>query len=61
MSPGKNSGALGDWAPVKFFPCVKYMCLGFAWSECMNYKIYLLECNAKLYVLVTVWKMIVYV
>jgi hypothetical protein len=29
-----------------------------AWSECMNY---LFECNAKLYVLVTVWEMIVYV
>jgi hypothetical protein len=29
----------------------EYMCPGFAWSECMNY---LLECNAKLYVLVTV-------
>ena len=27
----------------------EYMCAGFAWSECMNYKMYLLECNAKLY------------
>ena len=36
----------------------EYMCPGFAWSECMNY---LFECNAKLYVLVTVWEMIVYV
>ena len=42
----------------------EYMCPhGFAWSEYMNYKIHLLECtcNAKLYVLVTVWEMIVYV
>ena len=36
----------------------EYMCPGFAWTECMNY---LLECNAKLYVLATVWEMIVYV
>jgi hypothetical protein len=36
----------------------EYMCPGFAWSVCMNY---LLECNAKCYVLVTVWEMIVYV
>ena len=36
----------------------EYMCPGFAWSECMNY---LLECNAKLYAIVTVWEMIVYV
>ena len=36
----------------------EYMFPGFAWSECMNY---LLECNAKLYVLVTVWEMIMYV
>ena len=34
----------------------EYMCPGFAWSECMNY---LLKCNVKLYVLVTVWEMIV--
>jgi hypothetical protein len=34
------------------------MCPGFTWTECMNY---FLECNAKLYVLVTVWEMIVYV
>ena len=27
----------------------EYMCPGFAWSECMNYEMYLLECNAKLY------------
>ena len=37
--------------------CYKYMCPGFAWSEYMNY---LRECNAKLYVLVTVWEMIVF-
>jgi hypothetical protein len=36
----------------------EYMCPGFAWSECMNYP---LEGNAKLYVLVTVWEMIVHV
>ena len=28
----------------------EYMCPGFTWSKCMNY---LLECNVKLYVLVT--------
>jgi hypothetical protein len=38
----------------------EYMCPGFAWSECMNNKMYLLECNAKLYSLVTVWEIIVY-
>jgi hypothetical protein len=34
----------------------EYMRHGFAWSECMNY---LLECNANMYALVTVWEMIV--
>jgi hypothetical protein len=45
---------------IKYISTLKYceyMCPGFAWSECMNY---FLECNAKLYVLVTVWEMIIW-
>jgi hypothetical protein len=46
---------LTNISTLKYCECI---CSGFARSECMNY---LLKCNAKLYVLVTVWEMIVYV